>query len=489
MASQVQIEETRSLDEFGAVAHLAPSVWELRQEAARIVPSLRGRTVWMVNSTARGGGVAEMLPTIVALLRDLGLPTEWVVIDAEDAGFFRLTKQLHNLIHGEGVPELDPEIRSLYEAENRRNAEFLRARVQRGDILIVNDPQPMPLASMLADTGIRAIWRCHIGLDGENAATRAAWQFLAPYTDAYHHAVFSAPEYIPVAFANRASVIYPAINPLSLKNEWMHLHAMVGTLANAALASSPGPQVRRPFSDVVRRLGSDGILQPANMWEDIGLLTRPIVTQVSRWDRLKGYAPLLKAFVKLKEDSRERNNRDNHWEYRRRLDLVRLVLAGPEPQYIQDDPEAVEVVEDLQSSYLSLEGTIQNDIAIIMLPMSNPGQNALIVNALQRSSSIAVQNSLREGFGLTITEAMWKRIPVLSNSRACGPRQQVRDRLDGRLVADPEDTDELAAALAEMLADPEGREAWGQSAQHRVQEEFLVFSQLQKWLRLLAEIA
>jgi trehalose synthase len=116
---------------------------------------------------------------------------------------------------------------------------------------------------------------------------------------------------------------------------------------------------------------------------------------------------------------------------------VRLVLAGPDPVAVADDPEAVEMLEELRAAYARLHPAVQDDIALIVLPMGSVEENALMVNALQRTSTIAVQNSLREGFGLTIAEAMWKRIPVLSNSRACGPRQQVRDGVDGRLIRNP----------------------------------------------------
>jgi trehalose synthase len=172
-------------------------------------------------------------------------------------------------------------------------------------------------------------------------------------------------------------------------------------------------------------------------------------------------------------------------EHRRRLDLVRLVLAGPEPLAIKDDPEAVDVLEELRAMYRGLHPAIQDDIALLLLPMRSLEENALMVNALQRASSIVVQNSLREGFGLTIAEAMWKRVPVLTNSRACGPRQQVRDGLDGRLIADPENPAELERALDEMLADPERLERWGQSAQRRAHDQFLVLTQLRAWGRLL----
>jgi len=194
----VEIEERRTLEDYARVAHLAPTVHELQEEASRVIPRLDGRTVWMVNSTSRGGGVAEMLPTMVVLLRDLGIRTEWVTIESEDPAFFTLTKRLHNMIHGEGGTTLPENAREVYEAENRKNAEPLAQLMKPGDILVVHDPQPMPLAAEIKERhDIKAIWRCHIGLDEENAATEAAWDFLTPYADAYEHAVFSAPEYIP----------------------------------------------------------------------------------------------------------------------------------------------------------------------------------------------------------------------------------------------------------------------------------------------------
>ncbi len=247
MTTVVQIEEQRKLEDYAAVAHLAPSVHDLKEEASRIVPQLKGRTIWMVNSTSRGGGVAEMLPTMVALLRDLGVKTEWVTIESDDPDFFTLTKRLHNMIHGEGGPSLPENAREVYEEVNRINAEPMKQLMKPGDILVVHDPQPMSLASILKEHhDIKAIWRCHIGLDEENAATRAAWDFLAPYGDAYDHAVFSAPEYIPQSLAGRSTVIYPAINPLSEKNQDLHLHKLIGILSNSALIINPGPLVRPP---------------------------------------------------------------------------------------------------------------------------------------------------------------------------------------------------------------------------------------------------
>jgi len=484
----VVLEDARTLADYAAVPHLAPAVHELQAEAAGVLPRLAGRTVWMVSSTARGGGVAEMLPPIVALLRDLGVRIEWVVIGTDEPGFFVLTKRLHNLIHGVAEPPLDRAARALFERVNRASADALRPLLRPGDVLVVHDPQPLPMAAMLRETvPLAAIWRSHIGLDTENDATRAAWDFLAPYLDAYDHAVFSAPEYIPRRLAGRATVIAPGIDPLAPKNMELSLRHTVEVLCNGGLAVPPGPMLHPPFPASARRLLADGTFAPANTVEDIGLLTRPIVTQISRWDRLKGWRPLMDAFVALKESVFDGAGAAGP-RHRRRLDLVRLVLAGPEPEAIQDDPEGLEVLDELRQAYAALHPAVQDDIALVALPMASLEQNALLVNALQRASTLVVQNSLREGFGLTITEAMWKRVPVLSNSRACGPRQQLRDGLDGRLIPDPEDVDGLRHALDEVLADSDARHRYGGSAQRRVHELFIVIAQLRRWGQLFAAL-
>jgi trehalose synthase len=483
----VTVAEHRSLEEYADVAHVAPAVHELHAEAEEVAPRLAGRTVWLVNSTEQGGGVAEMLPALVFLLRELGVRTEWAVIESDEPAFFHLTKRIHNLIHGEGAPGFDAADRELYERVSRANADALRTRVQPGDVLIVHDPQPLPIATYLRETmPLVTIWRSHIGHDQENAATRAAWEFLAPYFGAYDRAVFSAAEYIPPAFAGHATVIYPGIDPLAAKNRELSLGEAVDVLCNGGLIACPGPTVALPFGALAHRALPDGRFVPASVAEDIGLLTRPIVTQVSRWDKLKGWLPLMRAFAELKHSIYGESAGDPL--HRRRLDLVRLVLAGPEPAAIQDDPEAQAVLEEILALYGSLHPAVQDDIAILALPMQSRDENALMVNALQRASTVVVQNSLREGFGLTIAEAMWKRVPVLSNSRACGPRQQVRDGLDGRLIADPEDTSELSRALNEMLSDPHRLDRWGRSAQRRVHELFLIFSQLRAWGRLMMEV-
>jgi trehalose synthase len=192
----------------------------------------------------------------------------------------------------------------------------------------------------------------------------------------------------------------------------------------------------------------------------------------------------MRAFAGLKQSVHATDGRTDPLQ-RRRLDLVRLVLAGPDPAGVSDDPEASDVLDELRTAYAGLHPAVQDDIALIVLPMQSVEENALMVNALQRASTIVVQNSLREGFGLTIAEAMWKRIPVLRNSRACGPRQQVRDGVDGRLVRDPEDEAELRQVIHEMLASPDGRRRMGRAGQRGVHDGFLVLAQLRSWGRLL----
>lgn len=483
-----KVETSWRLSDYAAIAHLAEHVRRLRVEASITVPILRDRRVWMVNSTARGGGVAEMLPRMVALLRELGIETEWAVVETGRQEFFRLTKHIHNLVHGEGKPRLDAAARELYETENRRFAAALRPHLRPGDILVVHDPQPMAMAAFLRrELPLRTIWRCHIGFDEHNGATRAAWAFLKPWADAYDVAIFSAPEYIPDFFAGRATIIHPALDPCSHKNRELHPHKLTGILVNSSLKQGSHPVVTPPFSAPALRLFPDGEFRPATDRADIGLLYRPIVTQISRWDRLKGFPFLLRGFARLKEELPARRE-DLPPRHRRRLEILRLVLAGPDPASIQDDPEGQEVLAELVELYRGLPRAVQEDVALLTLPMGSRKENALMVNALQSCSTVVVQNSLREGFGLTATEAMWKGIPVLA-SRAYGLRQQIRAGIDGMLIQDPTDPAEIARRLDGLLADVPRRDFLARNARQRVHGEFLVFTQLCRWLRCLGDCA
>ena len=487
MARPIEIENPTTLAQYEAHVHLAAAIAGLRAAAARLAPALAGRTVWMISSTAQGGGVAEMLPALIGLLRELGVDTRWLVIESDRPEFFAFTKRLHNLVHGEAVAEPTAAERALYEEVNQQNADAIAPLLRAGDLLVIHDPQPLALARQLRERAdVRTVWRCHIGLDEDLPATRTAWAFLRPYADACERAIFSAPEYVPAWLADRAHIVHPGIDPLSPKNTELSVHRLNRLMVNSALVHQDlGPLLSPRWDDVARRVLPAGRLTAADANGDIGMLTRPILTQISRWDRLKGFAPLLDAFALLKRRLNEGAFAHADPIHRRRIELVRLVLAGPDPESIPDDPEAAQVFAELRARYDALPRAMRDDVAILALPMSNPTQNALMVNALQRASSIVVQNSLREGFGLTVAEAMWKQIPVLSNRRACGPRNQIRDAVDGRLAEDPEDVEELCALMDAMLAAPAEREAWGRNAQRRAHDEFLIFTQVERILEVL----
>jgi trehalose synthase len=477
-----------SLDDYAAVAHLSRNVTELRDHGSRLARQIAERTVWMVSSTAQGGGVAEMLQQVCTLLRELGIATHWLVVQPEEPGFFALTKRLHNLIHGAGSPELSGADRALYDRASDALAAELSPRIGDGDILVVHDPQPLGAGSRVRRSrAVSAVWRSHIGLDRDLPQTRAAWGFLADDLRSYDRTVWSAPEYVPAALRDRSTIIHPGLDPLSYKNRDLTFHKLVGILMAAQLMPAYGPMLTPLFAEPARRLQPDGSFENAVVPEDLALPFRPVVLQVSRWDRLKGWRGLLDGFAKMKRELSTRLLPLGTRE-RRVLEFVRLVLAGPDARSIEDDPEAVEVLAELGSAYRGLEPAVQRDVAILTLPMVSKKDNALMVNVLQRCATVVAQNSLQEGFGLTVTEAMWKRCAVLG-THAVGIRQQIRQGIEGHLLSDPEDPGEIADALTALLANTRTRRAYGQAGQRRVHEEFLVFTQVRRWVELLAAIA
>lgn len=484
MIEIIDVRDAHTLDDYAEHIQLKPALQTLQAEAKALVHAFEGRTVWMVNSTAEGGGVAEMMPKLVTLLRELGVDTEWVVINPSEPRFFNLTKQLHNLLHDAGSPDLDGDDRALFEAVSREVAEPLQRRVSPDDLVVVHDPQPLGMGALLKqELGVPTVWRCHIGLDRETPRTQAAWEFLKPWAEHYDRSVFSVWDYVPPFLQGNAAVIPPAIDPLSHKNRELPVHKLAGILRNASLAEGEQPVLTPPFASPAMRLQPDGSFAPATEPEDLGLLFRPTVVQVSRWDRLKGFAPLLKGFAHLKRERHARQNGTSN-RHARRLELVRLMLVGPDPASVQDDPEGQEVFEEISRLWHELPPHVQQDVAVLMLPMDSRKNNALMVNVLQRCATVVVQNSLQEGFGLTATEGMWKGRPVMG-SRAVGLRTQIRDGVEGRLIHDAEDPEEIADTLNEMLKDEQARETWSRNAQRRVANEYLVFSQARRWLEVL----
>ncbi len=300
MIEFVEVQEPVGLDQYAEVVHLTEAVRSLRAAAQPLVQALGSRKVWMVNSTSRGGGVAEMLPKVVSILRELGVATEWVVMGTEQVEFFDLTKRLHNLIHGEGDPNLDDDDRHLYGAVSSENAVELKRHVGRNDVLVIHDPQPLGMGAQLKqEIGMPFFFRCHIGLDENTPQTQAAWQFLRPYAEPCDHAIFSAPEYIPAFLAGKTGVITPAIDPLSYKNRDLSPHKLAGVLKSSGLLRSRHPVVVERAPEQAMRLREDGAFAALDEETDIGIPFRPLVTQVSLWDRLKGFEPLLGGLVRL----------------------------------------------------------------------------------------------------------------------------------------------------------------------------------------------
>ncbi len=489
MVDIIDLEEKIHIDDYEAVAYLTSVVKDLKEKAKSTVPDLKDRTIWMVNSSAHGGGVAEMLPRVISLLRDLGLDARWAVLQSDQDDFFRITKNIHNLIHDSGETDLDPEKREIYESVNRRNADELKRHLNPGDILIAHDPQPMALGRMLkSDTDIHTIWRSHIGIADHTERTRHAWEFLQPYADGFDTAVFTSDKYVPDYFQDNHRIIHPAIDPFNHKNRELEPVKIMGILCNAGMAKPRHPVLTSPFEKTARRLQKNGRFAPAVQPEEIGLMFRMTVAQISRWDRLKGFLPLMQGFAEMKMRSRGRS--DSEWDCRRHkkmVEIVRLVLAGPDPESIQDDPQGLEVMEELKAAYREFPDWVQDDIAILALPMDSRKRNSLMVNVLQRVSSVVVQNSLQEGFGLTAAEAMWKRKPVLA-SNASGLLEQIEDGENGSINPDPENKTAIAQKLESLLRRGTDRERLGGNAQRTVYSKFLVFTQVGDWLETMKTV-
>ena len=455
-------------------------------EVLPLAENIGDRTIWMINSTASGGGVAEMLPSQMRILRSLGVKIEWLVIEADDDHFFDLTKRIHNAIHGAGTGIFTEEERDVYEEVNRKNLPKALEYIQDGDLVVIHDPQPMPLAAMLrAHKDIKLVWRCHIGLEEHTEITQAVWDFLMPYLNAYDHYVFSLPTYVIDQIKDRTSIIPPAIDPLSHKNRTLWMAKCIGILQQSGITNHHQPLLYPNYKHQVRRVMPDGSFNSVNHHSDLDLIYRPNLLQISRWDRLKGFKELMDAFILMKEKNEAKD--DQSAVTYKRIKFTRLVFGGPDPAFVSDDPEGLEVLNELIEQYKNVSPELQEDIAILLLPLDNPKENALIVNALQRSSSFVVQNSIQEGFGLTATEAMWKQRPVLV-SGAAGLRYQVQHDVNGQINEDPTDIEQLAEVLENMLNRPKERDKWGFNARNRVIDKFTLFSQINNWLKLLTSL-
>ncbi len=361
---------------------------------------LAGRTIWNVNSTAAGGGVAEMLQVLVGYVQDFHIPIGWLVITG-DAGFFAITKRLHNQIHGSmsGAP-LGAAEAGHYAQMLAANAVELAARVRPGDAVLLHDPQTAGLAAPLAQAGARVVWRCHIGVDWENEVTRAGWDFLRPHLAAAEAFVFSRREYVPAWIpAGKAWIIPPSIDPFSPKNQQLAADTVRAILVRLGVLDGAAPTAPATF---VRRDGQEDVVtRPAAIiGEGRPGPGDPVLIQVSRWDRLKDMAGVMRGFA-------------NHVAP---ADEGYLMLVGPSVKNVSDDPQGAAVYGECLLQWRDLSPAAQARSLLVTLPLDDIDENAATVNALQRHATVIAQKSLAEGFGLTVAEGMWKGRPVIGSA-------------------------------------------------------------------------
>lgn len=374
---------------------------ELRMLASR----LSGKTVLNINSTFAGGGVAEILSRLVPLLNQLGVDARWQIISGE-AQFFEVTKKLHNALHGKEEPISDDEF-SLFLETTEKNLNQLDFA---GDILFIHDPQPAALIAKKKDIGGKWIWRCHIDISHPDSRV---WEFLKQFVINYDAAVFSSPNFaqeLPI----RQFFAPPSIDPLSDKNKELPAEAVDAVLAKYGLNRD-----------------------------------KPLILQVSRFDRLKDPLGVIKTFELVRKNF-----------------ACQLVLAGGTAS---DDPESGGVLEEVKE-----RAGGNPDIHILDIP---PGSD-IDINALQRAATIIMQKSLREGFALTITEALWKAKPVVA-SAVGGIPLQVRNRLTGLLCHSIEGA---AYALRQILANPEYGRWLGRNGREHVRQHFLITREIRDYL-------
>ena len=382
---KIDIKEGPKIEDYQAYGSLNNLVDEFLVATKQSVADLEGSTIWMINSTATGGGVAEMLPSQMRIMRSLGVKIEWMVIEAKDQSFFSLTKRIHNAIHGSGTGIFTDEDRTIFEQVNGQNADRAIAAIQDGDLVVIHDPQPMPLAAMITGKrNVKTIWRCHIGLEEQNETTKGVWSFLSSYFESYDHFVFSLPSYVPEELKKRTTIITPAIDPLSHKNRTLHTDKCLGILLQSGIVNGREPLLHGFYEHQARRVMPDGTFNTVNHNSNLDLVYRPTITEISRWDRLKGFKELMDAFILMKRENE--TSPDRSGVPYKRIKSARLVLGGPDPAFVSDDPEGEEVLNELIEQYLSIDAGLQADIAILLLPLDNPKENALIVNAIQRFS-------------------------------------------------------------------------------------------------------
>lgn len=436
----------------------------------RASEAMRGRTLWNINTTLSGGGVAEILSASLPYVRDTGIACRWVMMDATP-DYLEVTKRLHNWLHGfrgDGGP-LGAQQRRCYDEVIASNAERLLPMIAAGDVVIVHDPQPAGLVPLLKQAGAHVIWRCHIGIDSPNDFTRHAWRFLLPDVSAAGAYIFSRPHYLWDGLdPRRLHVIQPSINPFSAKNQELGPSTVDAILKSAGIvagqAETPATYVRTDAlaGEVTHSVTLPGGGEPVPE-------QAPFLLQAARWDRLKDHEGVMSLFAK--------HIADTHPD-------IHLVIAGPFADGVSDDPEGAEAMQECVAAYRGLDAHLKPRVHLVCTPMEDMQETEAIVNALQRRAAIVFQKSQAEGFGLVVAEAMWKRRPVVA-SRVGGIQDQIEHGQSGVLIDDPSDGAAFADAAVSLLDDPRRAEVLGRNAHERVLHHYLSSRELAETMRLV----
>ena len=446
--------------------------WQELQDAAHTARRLlANRVVWNVNSTASGGGVAEMLQVLLAYASDIGVDMRWTVLRG-DPEFFAITKRIHNLLHGSPGDggRLGTRERRHYDDVTAGNAAALVPRVGRDDVVILHDPQTAGLVERVLETGATVIWRCHVGADEADSHVLQAWDFLRPHLDGAAAYVFSRRPFVPGSIdPARVHIIPPSIDPFSPKNEVLDDDVGASILVHAGITRGDA-NVEPTF---VRRDGTSGrVANECKIVRADGPADPDVATivQVSRWDRLKDMMGVLHGFAEHVADEQ-----------------AILALVGPDVSGVTDDPEGQTVLEECIEAWQALPAARRDRVHLVSVPMNDVEENAAIVNAIQRHAAVVVQKSLAEGFGLTVAEAMWKARPVVA-SAVGGIHDQIVDGEHGVLLSDPRDLRGFGTAVDRLLGTPTEAARLGARARQRVTVDFLGDRHLIQWVDLLREL-
>jgi trehalose synthase len=409
--------QTRQTDRKALAAYESHIDEQQHQEIHAVAEEHADTRMGHINSTASGGGVAEILVSVVPLLNDVGVDTDWQVMDAPDE-FFEVTKTIHNGLQG-GQTELTEDMRETYRSVTIENAEALE---ERYDVLVLHDPQTLGMAPTLAERfpETALVWRCHIDLTD---ATPAYLEFVQSYLDPIDRAIFTLPEYGEAITGVEIDTIYPSIDPLTEKNR--PIEELSGDAAEAADLE------RFPFDT-----------------------DRPLIVQISRFDPWKDPLGVIEAYRNVSAS----------------IPDAQLALVGAMPS---DDPEGIEVYNEVEE-----EAGDDPDIHLLTnLPDAG-------INGLQWGADVVLQKSLREGFALTVSEALWKETPVVG-SNVGGIPLQIEDGKNGYLV-EPEDIDATADRVIQLLEDDQLRRRLGENGRETVREQFLTPRQVLDYLTLLS---